>query len=62
MGDLQKDWKMDCGLDVREFGGLKVRFRRARDSEKKVGYLVTGWANNEGMRNHIGTFFFLPTW
>lgn len=53
---------MDWGLDDREFGGLRIGFTRARDGEKKVGYLVTGWEDNEGMRDHTGTFFPLPTW
>lgn len=54
MGDLGKDFKTDWGLDGREFGGLRMGFGRVGVREKKRGYLVVVWEDNEGMRNNTG--------
>lgn len=62
MGDLGKDFKTDWGLDGREFGGLRTGFGRVGVREKKRGYLVVVWEDNEGMRNNTGILSPLSTW
>lgn len=61
MGDLGGDFKMDWGLDGGEFGGVRMAFGSIGASEKKGGYLVIGWEDNEGMRGNMGTLSLLST-
>lgn len=52
---------MDWGLDGGEFGGVRMAFGSIGASEKKGGYLVIGWEDNEGMRGNMGTLSLLST-